>query len=669
MRADSTDRKNAQEDLRFSTGGENQWDARAVRARRKSKPPRPVLTENKLGPSIGQIVNDGRQNKPSILCTPKDGGTPESSEYFQGRIRQLEYECDADVAYDTAREYQVRCGRGFYRVVTRYRNGKDGEQYACIEPINDPFTVVWDDSARREDLEDADWWFVVEKISEDEHDRRFGADTVASKHSFYLEGANPAPAWMGLGSRSDQQVQIASYYYRDYDETTDDGSPTCKICTTNGVEVLDETEWLDPRGVIPIMAQWGKRLIDDTGQLRTYSLIYDAKDAQKLVNLYVSLIAEQISMMPKNPYRAPEGSIAGRESEWETINEVQRAVIQYKSYVNGQKVDPPSRENSEPPIQALVTGYLQAVDAVKAAMGIFDASLGAGPGDTAGVAIEQRRSEADVANFHFSDNESRARKKLGRILLRILPLLDGAEPADKAVRTVDGKVRMVRINESYIHANTGKAVIHDMEDPGEFEIAVSSGPSYLSQRDEENHRIQEVIKSAPELLWVLGDLYFATSDGPGADEMADRMKRAIAIKTPGMIDPASDDPRQQLQHAAAQASALAAQNQQMAAELQKAHQIIATKQVEADSKYKIEALRSWTALRVEEIQAGVRLGVVDAQNEGTRLEQMFDHGHDVGVRAMEHAHTLIEAQQQKDLNPVMPPDGGPAGAPAAQPQQ
>lgn len=663
LSADATDREEAQEDLRFASGGLNQWDPKAVRARKKAK--RPVLTENRLGPSIAQIVNDGRQNKPSILCTPMDGGTEEGSEYFQGRIRQLEYECDADVAYDTARDPQVTCGRGFYRVVTRYRGANGDEQYAAIEPIKNSFSVVWDNSAQREDLEDADWFFVVTKISREQHERDFGTDTVASKQGFYLEGAeNPAPGWMALGSTGDQ-VQIADYYYRDYDDLTDDGEPKCKICTTNGIETLDETEWLDPEGVIPVMAQWGKRVVVDD-ETRTSGLVRDVKDPQKLVNLYVSNIAEEIARMPKTPYMVVEGQIAGRENEWETINEVQRAVIQYKAFVNGQGPLPkPSREVNEPPIQALIAGYLQAIDAIKAGMGIFDASLGAGPGDTAGVAIAQRRTESDVANFHYSDNEARARKKLGRILLRILPLLDGNDPADKPVRSVDGKVRMERINESFTHPKTGKVVHHDMSDPGRYEIGISTGPSYASEREQENARVQEVLKAAPELLWVLGDLYFATSDGPGSVEMADRMKRAIAMKSPGLIEADQNDPRQQLQQLGAQAQGLAQQNQRLTAEVHKLAQILETRKAEADSKFNIAALQSWTQLRVEEIKASLKTGIADADREGAKLEQIFDQAHEVGIQAMGHAHDVLQAQQQQDMQINAPqPQPGAPGAPA-----
>ena len=639
-----TNRAPAQEDVRFASGGRNQWDQAVVRARKK----RPILTENRLGPSIAQIVNDGRQNKPSILCTPMDQGTEETAEYYQGRIRQIEYECDADVAYDTARKAQITCGRGFYRVLMRQRGDDDQNQYVDISPIENQFSVVWDPSAKRYDLQDADWIFVVQVISKDRHERDYGKDTVASISGFFLEGDNPAPGWMGLGSDS-QMVQVADYYYRDYDDLTEEGSPKVKICATNGVEVLDETEWIAPETGIPVLPQWGERMIVDD-EMVIGSLVRDAKDPQRLVNLYVSNIAEEIGRMPKQPYMAAEGQIAGRESEWETINDVQRAVIQYKPQaINGTVVGPPQRQVAEPPIQALVAGYLQAIDAIKAAMGIFDASLGAGPGDTAGVAIAQRRTESDIANFHYSDNEARTRKRLGRILLEILPLMDGDQPGEKPVRDEAGKVKLVRINEPFPDKKTGKMVHHKL-DVGRYQIAVSTGPSYTSQREQENERIGETLKASPELIWVIGDIYFETSDGPGAKPMAERMKKAIQMKSPGLIDPDATDPGQALQAVRHAAQGLQQQNQLLIQEVHRQAQVIEAKVVEADAQFKKAALDSWTKLKVAEINNLLKQGIADADRVASTEERLFGAAHDVGMEAMQHAHAVIQSQQGQDQN-------------------
>jgi hypothetical protein len=120
---DKLDRSEAEHDVKFLSGGDAQWDEVALAQRRPpdlSRPRRPVLTWNRLHEPIYQVTNDGRANKPSIKVTPMDGGTDETAEYFQSRIRQVEYESDADIAYDTQRQQAVSCGRGFIRIGTEF---------------------------------------------------------------------------------------------------------------------------------------------------------------------------------------------------------------------------------------------------------------------------------------------------------------------------------------------------------------------------------------------------------------------------------------------------------------------------------------------------------------------------------------------------------------------
>lgn len=648
LQHDAEDRKAAEEDLRFANG--DQWDPKVRRARKK----RPCLTEDRLTPSINQVVNDGRQNKPSILTVPMDGGNPHTAEYFEGRIRHIEYECDADEAYDTARRQQVVSGRGWLRVTTKYATGKKkkgtGEQEICIEPIHNQFSVVWDPNAKKYDKSDARWAFVVRTMSKEAYEDEFGTDTLASR--FVLEGAiNPAPTWIGIGSRG-SDVQVADYYVREEDE---DGESTVTIYATNGVENLDETEWIG--STIPLIPLWGEEYVDDEGQRRTRSLVRGAKDPQRLVNLYVSNIAEQIAQMPKTPFIVPEGAIAGRELEWETINEIQRAVVQYKSQINGRELPPPQRQVNEPPIQALVQGYLQAVDAVKASMGIYDAALGARSNETSGLAINARQKESDVANFHFADNEERSRKRLGRILIEILPQIDGTEPALRPTRSEDGKVTMTPVNQAYMHPKTGQPVIHDMSADADYGIAVKTGPSYTSQRAEENERQGELIQAVPDLMWVIGDLYFKTSDSPGSEIIAERMQRAIAMRAPGLID-GGQDPAKQLAQTKAQLAQLTQQNQGLVGEVHKLAGMLEAKtaemnakiriaQMENESKERMKAMDTWATVRAAEVKALQTQAIADADREGVRLESMFDRAHEVGMAAADHVRAGQQMQQQQ----------------------
>jgi hypothetical protein len=297
---------------------------------------RPVLQWNRIAVSVQQVVNAGRQNKPSIRISAADGGTPETADYFQSRIRHLEYECNADTARDTARNQQVTSGRGFIRYSVEYIPGTF-DQRITIEPIENQFSVVWDPGSRLYDRSDADWWMVLDWISREKHIREYGTDSVVTRTDFTRED-NPAPGWIGVG-KNNELIQVAQYWKKHYvprtlalissgdpmgmelpiweDEvpeelkhrivrTRQDTDVSIGCYVINGAEILKETTWIGSS--VPIVPLWGRTEVVD-GERRTFSLIRNAKDPQRSLNFYVSNIAEQIAMMPKTPFLAPIGSI------------------------------------------------------------------------------------------------------------------------------------------------------------------------------------------------------------------------------------------------------------------------------------------------------------------------------------------------------------------------
>ncbi len=600
MACDKEDREEAIEDVKFQAGGINQWDKRALEARRKLH--RPVLVENRLPTFVAQVVNDGRQSKPSIRITPMDDGEPKTAEMLQSRIRHIEYDCDADIAYDTSREQQTISGRGFYRITI---TGGDRPQ-PCIRRIANQFTVLWDPSSKEYDCSDARWWFVVETISRERHEELYGKNTLVSEKGWYdrLWSMNPAPSWINIG-KAGQEVQHAEYWLRE------EGEPVMQY-TINGAEILDERPWLG--SWIPIIPVWGREMYLE-GRRRTYSLIRNAKDPQRLVNLYVSNIAEQIAMMPKTPFMGPKGMFTNFEGDWESINITPKAYVEYNNINDGtsKSLGGPQRVVNEPPIQALTIGLNQAVEAIKASMGIFDASIGAKGNETSGIAIERRQHEADNANFHFHDNEARSRRYCGRQLLELIQKLDGNEEKTVPIRSETGKTKLVRINTAtpYRDEETGEAV-HYRLDEGSYSVAVSTGPSYTSGRQEQAEKDSRLIESFPELMWIMGDLYFANQDAPGAEERAQRMKRAIAMKTPGLIENGGQQVPPQIQ----------AQIQSMQQELQAAHGFAQklfeeqkAKTLDVESRERIEAMNVQSRERIAAAQLELQREQLQVERE------------------------------------------------------
>ena len=59
---------------------------------------RPILTWNRLHTFAAQVINDGRQNKPSIKLQPGDGGNPKTAEVKEGRASTKQYPA-SDLSY------------------------------------------------------------------------------------------------------------------------------------------------------------------------------------------------------------------------------------------------------------------------------------------------------------------------------------------------------------------------------------------------------------------------------------------------------------------------------------------------------------------------------------------------------------------------------------------
>jgi hypothetical protein len=202
-------RKAAVRDLRFLTG--DQWPDGEADARRQTQ--RPALVINKLPPFVKQITNEQRKQKPGVKVSPVAGGADQdTAEIFEGIIRHIEYESQADVAYDTAFDYAVSSSFGYWRYTTIYANDRSTEQDIRITRIADPATVMLDCDAQEPDRSDAMWAFVFMRISKGEFKRRY-KDSIASTTDFNPPGGWTAPTWI-----SNDDVLVAEYWQVELEE-------------------------------------------------------------------------------------------------------------------------------------------------------------------------------------------------------------------------------------------------------------------------------------------------------------------------------------------------------------------------------------------------------------------------------------------------------------------
>lgn len=591
--ADGDYRRAALEAQRFKVGW--QWDPYVENLRRQEN--RPCLTINRCRQFVNQITNNQRMNRPRPkVSAVDDKGDPDTAQVIQGLLRHIWENSDADLALDTANEAAATHGRGFYRVLLDYEEPMSFDLTINVARIRNALAVVPDPVAQDPTGADLRWCFVVDTLQRDEFLQMYPADIEGDPIT-----APQLDTWgqSGDGWCLKDTVRVAEYFWRE-DVRAEiaevvtmqpDGSlsigiervdalpqplpetmqilrqrvtmlPVVWWAKINGYAVLDLQRW--PGRWIPIVQVTGEETA--VGEKVVYSGIVDAlKDAQRQYNLWSSAITEAIAVAPRAPWVLAAGQQEGFEQLWATANTEPHAYLPYMPVsLDGSLAPPPQRNVAEPAIQAMTQALMLASEDMKATTGIYDASLGARSNETAGIAIQQRQSQGDMANFHFPDNSSRSIKHLGRILLDLLPHAFPDEGRIARIIGEDDTEDQVRLNQPY--EQNGVQKLFDVR-VGKYDVRMEAGPSFATRRQEAAASMADLVQRAPQLMSVAGDLLVKNFDWPGADELAARLKKTLP---PQLLDEEAGDPEQQAAQMAAQVQQQQQQLEQLNAYAQQA---------------------------------------------------------------------------------------------------
>jgi hypothetical protein len=628
--AEDSIRKEALEDLRFRAG--EQWPEHITAQRKLDS--RPCLTINRIPQFLRQVTNEIRQNRPSIQINPvDDAADTETAEIFQGVIRHIEVSSDAEVAYDTAAEHAATFGFGYFRVCTDYVSEESFDQEVRIERVKSAFSVYFDPGCQKPDYSDARYCFVIQDLDKDEFKEQFPDSEVAGLADMGGVG-DRAPGWF-----SDKGIRIAEYWHIEREKATlalladgmvvtlDQVPPGIEVirtrevdvpkvywCKINGVEVLDEKEW--PGKYIPIVPVLGDEIMLD-GERMLCGLVRFARDPQRMYNYWATAEAEMIALAPKAPFIGAAGQFEGYERQWLQANTRNQPYLEYKpTSVGGQPMPPPQRQTFEPPIQAMSMLRMQSADDLKATTGIYDASLGARSNEQSGRAILARQKEGDVANFHYADNLARAIKRLGRILVDLIPKIYDA-PRVLRIIGKEEEERIVAINQPTVEK--GVMRIYDLA-VGKYDVTVSVGPSYSTKRQEAVASMMELSQAYPPLMQVAGDLMVKNMDWPGAQQIAERLRKVL----PANLAEDDDGEKQRIPaEAQQQMQQMAQQNEQLSEALDKATDTIRTKKLELDSKERIAALEAQMELVKVEAQLASRENIELLRQELMAVRSMI----------------------------------------------
>lgn len=706
VESSSINRVYQNDDMRFAAGSPDnkyQWPEPVIRAREGDpNGTRPVLTINKLPQHINQITNEQRQNRPVIKVLPVDDKSDkEVADVLSGIVRHIEYLSDADAQYSTAGETQVQCGEGYLRVLTDYCEETSFDQDITILGIKNNFSVYLDPVGLLKDPTGrfCEWGFIIEDLSKDEFTRQYPrADLV----NWELVGQGDEwKSWFP----DNETVRIAEYFYFEHDEKTlcewEDGTITLKEemteglydelgklgmvpkrerrtdikalkwCKMNGLARIEEGDWAGK--FIPIVRIIGNEWLID-GKMITSGIVRNAKDAQRMFNYWKSTETETLALAPKAPFVGSAEAFDGYEDDWKDANTKSLSFLKYNQFSEGgERIDRPQREAPVMPPVGIVNAALGAADDIKSATGQYDPSLGNNPQAKSGIALQREQRKTDMGTFHYIDNQARGVKQLGRILIDLIPKIYDSKRVARMLGE-NGEPDYATLDPStqqpVVEQPNDKGGIDKIYNPtiGRYDVTVSVGPGFASKRQEAADLMAQILQGQPELMAKMGDLYFEMLDVPGADKIADRLRKMLP---PGLAETEGEDdapPMVQTPQGPVPVDAagqmlgeMGMQIQQLSEALQKADQAgsqakladAQTKRIQSDN----EAQEARARLELEWFEAETERMKVSGQGalaERTQVHQETVAAHDATVAAEQVENDAAQIASEAAIRAAQP---------------
>jgi hypothetical protein len=614
-------------DLQFLAGDDAaHWGEGVKRAREDEG--RPCFTVNTLPQYVEQVTGDQRQMRPSMRVVPGDSrADQDTADVIAGMFRYIERRSSANTVYNRAGESQAACGVGAFRIVREYASDSTFEQEIGIRSIDDQVMVLFDPDASELSRADAQFCFVPVDLSREAFKARYPKASTA--------GFGEMEPAKGFGSdwSGEDYVRVAEYFYKEpvkkllallpdggVDDLTDEKDPgkleelkalgarieeRDAFCVYRAVisstEVLEEPT-KEPGRFIPIVPVIGRELRIGRRIVRK-GVVRDARDPARIKNYTTSAQVEVTALQPKAPFLVTEAMVENNVAEWERANTENRPYLTYTPDPLNPSLRP---ERQQPPVasQGLAAVLAQADLDIERTIGIYKSSIGAESNEKSGKAILAREKQADTSTFVFLDNYNSAVKHAAVIVLDLIPHVYDTQ-RQVLIVGVDGSEELATINQpGGMEMEGAPAPMLNDVTVGAYHVALDSGPSYATKREDAREGMLAFIQSLPDAAPRVADLIAKSMEWPDADAFAERLmppdvaqKEAQANGEPGPGPDPMMVQQQIAEHVEAAQAQIADQTKQAQAKIALEKQAVEL----AGAKQAVELAKREVALQAKEV--------------------------------------------------------------------
>ena len=643
------------ERIRFLNG--DQWDPLAKAERNRDK--RPALIFPKLNQFVDGVYGSMLQQRPAITVRPDDaiargakakldGGKRISMANARaGLMRQINAINQAQIAYLNAYEGAIGWGMGHWRLRIDYKP-YSFDKVILIEPIWDPYSVVWDAVSQDIVNRDARRAWIFSEIPKAQFEADYGEGLATSNFSPDT-GQSHMSEWIKSGGvviaerfdRRPKQFTLLQLSDGRVVRYTNDIEAIKDELAKSGVTVINERpdkgwqiEWTKMTGgdvlegpivisgeSIPVLTVYGRRLWVD-GKFTVRALIDNSMDEQRAYNYARTRAIEKVALAPLTPFVAGASQVEGHEHLWKLANTKSLA---YLTYNDSENPNAPKREHGASDLSGIRDLIELSERGLMSGIGRYEASLGQRSNETSGRALLARQEQGDQITEPFEENYRYTLTQSATIINDWLPEVytDGMTAH---ILNEDGSTEMMSIGaEEVTDEQTGKKVVLNDLAAGRYAIKVDTAPEFTTQRQEQNAGLTEFAQAFPAAASAIAPDVLRTMDIPNAERMA---RKAEAMLPPEVRQAGDDEEEEgavppQVKAAMEQAQQIAEQAQMAVEEAKATIEDLSTAKEDLERKLAAQAEQARLAAeraRVEESQKMLAL-----ERQLFNLEQRIAH--------------------------------------------
>ena len=646
----------------------NQWlddEARVFESYKKIP-----LTMNKIAPLLNHLVGEQRQNTPSIECIPDDSVPVETVAVREALVKDITFESDAKIVYQTAFQCAASAGYGAWHLDTEYESENSFSQVIRIREGKIPTRYFWDQSAISPCKTDGMYAGYKTRMSRTKFAAIYGKK---------LEADIP-PSNIGEGSvfNDDDTITLINYYERKYNTVT-----LYKLSNGRTVDdeefkllervMIDEDEMLIdqdmpvtiedkrkaprykvmqylyagdyeleseefPSKQLPVVFVDQDSFYNKEGKQIIRPFVKDTKDAQRYINYIATNSAYLLKIGRYDQFLIEAGNARSEDtaSVWRNPTNIQGG-LKFDAVQSGfipQQLKPPELSMS------MVQQYERALMDIQSCTGMYNAQLGEQGNEISGAAVDARTKRGAYSTYIPFDALNRAIACTASIIDEMIPNVYDTE-RNLMLNMKDKGMSPVTINKS--QDEYGGQIQNDMT-KGVYKIRLVPGPSWEGQKKESLDSMQMILQANPELFNLIADLYVENLPLNNATELRNRLRTIVppeiieAGKTGQPVPPKQPQPDPmmmvKMQELQLKQQDLQMQQQKIAADAQLS---------QGELQIKWEELETKKAVAAAQLQA-MELRYM-SENERTQSNEQIAHADNL-VKILTHGaslnHKLLE---------------------------